>query len=131
MPQIYDMGPTAVLPLQGRRAEDFFALKIRQLRLGLNPRTWVLKASTLPLHHRSRSCSYTERKFIIWQLCSYTERKFIIWQLQPNQSFLETMTANISVTKIPHITVRDNRSYHNYKNVDAASAFFNIARNLG
>ena len=29
-------------------------LKIRRLRAGLNPRTWVLKASTLPLDHRSR-----------------------------------------------------------------------------
>jgi len=51
MPQIYDMGPTALLPL---RAEDFFALKIRRLRPGLNLQTWVLKASTLPLDHRSR-----------------------------------------------------------------------------
>ena len=32
----------------------FFALKIRRLRSGLNPRTWVPKASTLPQHHRSR-----------------------------------------------------------------------------
>ena len=29
-------------------------LKIRRLRPGLNPRTWVLKATTLPLDHRSR-----------------------------------------------------------------------------
>jgi hypothetical protein len=42
-------------PSEGRRAEDFFAQKIRRLRLGLNPRTWVPKASTLPLDHRSRS----------------------------------------------------------------------------
>ena len=41
------------------RAEDFFALKIRRLRPGLNPRTWVLKASTLPLDHRSRFIVYT------------------------------------------------------------------------
>ena len=41
-------------PSEGRHAEDFFALKIRRLRPGLNPRTWVLKASTLPLDHRSR-----------------------------------------------------------------------------
>ena len=34
----------------------FLPLKIRQLWLGLNPRTWVLKASTLPLDHRSGSC---------------------------------------------------------------------------
>jgi hypothetical protein len=33
----------------------FSPLKIRRLRPGLNPRTWVLKASTLPLEHRRRS----------------------------------------------------------------------------
>ena len=32
----------------------FSPLKIRRLRPGLNPRTWVPKASTLPLEHRSR-----------------------------------------------------------------------------
>jgi len=31
----------------------FFSLKIRGLRPGANPRTWVPKASTLPLDHRS------------------------------------------------------------------------------
>jgi hypothetical protein len=38
-------------PSEGSRAEDFFALK----NPGLNPQTWVLKASTQPLDHRSRS----------------------------------------------------------------------------
>ena len=37
-------------PTEERRAEDFFALK----NPVLNPRTWVPKASTLPLDHRSR-----------------------------------------------------------------------------
>jgi hypothetical protein len=32
----------------------FFALKIQRLRPGVNPRTCVPKASTLPLDHRSR-----------------------------------------------------------------------------
>ena len=32
----------------------FSPLKIRRLQPDLNPRTWVLKASTLPLDHRSR-----------------------------------------------------------------------------
>jgi len=32
----------------------FSTLKIRRLRPGLNPRTWVPKARTLPLDHRSR-----------------------------------------------------------------------------
>ena len=39
-------------PSEGRRAEDFFALEIRRLRPGANPRTLVPKASTLPLDHR-------------------------------------------------------------------------------
>jgi hypothetical protein len=39
-------------PSEGRRAEDFFALKNPT---GLNPRTLVLKASTLPLDHRNRN----------------------------------------------------------------------------
>ena len=34
-------------PSEGRRAEEFFARKIRRLRPGLNPRTRVPKASTL------------------------------------------------------------------------------------
>ena len=41
-------------PSKGRHAEDFFARKILRLQPGLNPRTWVSKASTLPLDHRSR-----------------------------------------------------------------------------
>jgi hypothetical protein len=41
-------------PSERRRGEDFFALKIRRLRPGVNPRTWVPKASTLTRHHRSR-----------------------------------------------------------------------------
>jgi len=31
-------------PSEGRRVEDFFALKIRRLRSGANPRTWVPNA---------------------------------------------------------------------------------------
>jgi len=34
-------------PSEGRRAEDFFARKIQQLRPGLNPRTRIPEASTL------------------------------------------------------------------------------------
>ena len=43
MPQIYGMGPTVYFPSEGRRVEDFFALKIRRLRPGLNSRTWDTK----------------------------------------------------------------------------------------
>jgi len=50
------MGLTALLPLRRKASEDFFALKNRRLRLGANPRTWVPKASTLPLDHQSPFC---------------------------------------------------------------------------
>jgi hypothetical protein len=55
MPQIYDMGPMALLPLRRKACWGFFRPeKSWWLRPGLNPRTWVLKGSTLPLDHQSR-----------------------------------------------------------------------------
>ena len=42
----------------------FFALKIRRFRLGLNPRTWVLMASTLTLDHRSHCPTSIHKKKI-------------------------------------------------------------------
>jgi hypothetical protein len=56
MPQIYDMGPPALLPLRRKACWGFFTpWKIRRLRPGLNPRPWVLEASMHPLDHRIRS----------------------------------------------------------------------------
>ena len=55
-------------PSEGRSAEDFFSpWKIRRLRPGSNPRTWVPKASTLPLDHRSRywRCLW----HLVWASC--------------------------------------------------------------
>jgi hypothetical protein len=37
MPQIYDMGQTALLPLRKKRAEDFFALKNPTASAGFEP----------------------------------------------------------------------------------------------
>ena len=37
MPQIYDMGPTAYFPSEGRPAEDFFALKNPTASAGFQP----------------------------------------------------------------------------------------------
>jgi hypothetical protein len=54
MPLSTTWGRRLYFPSEGRRAEDFFDRKIRRLRSGLNPRTWVQKASTLSLDHRSR-----------------------------------------------------------------------------
>ena len=55
----HDMGPTALLPLEGRRAEDFFALKIRRLRPGLNPASTLTPRPLKPLHTHIKPCSHT------------------------------------------------------------------------
>ena len=67
MPQIYDMGPTALLPLRKKAC-----WKIRRIRPGLNPQTWVLKASMLPLDHRSRKI--LEKK---WEYNEVVRRLFV------------------------------------------------------
>jgi len=55
MPQICDMGPTTLLPLRRKACWGFFRPeKSWRLRPEWNPRTWLLKGSTLPLDHRSR-----------------------------------------------------------------------------
>ena len=54
MPQISDMGHTALVPLRRKACWGLFSpWKIRRLRTGLNRRTWVPNASTVPLDHRS------------------------------------------------------------------------------
>ena len=57
-------------PSEGRRAEDFFARKIRRLRQGLNPRTRVSKASTLT----SRPLKPL-RKMLLYQFFSFRTHK--------------------------------------------------------
>jgi hypothetical protein len=48
MPQICDMGQTALIPPpEGRHAVDFCARNIRRIRPGSNPRSWVPEASML------------------------------------------------------------------------------------
>jgi len=49
----------------------FSPLKIRRLRPGLNPRTWVPKASTLPLDQRSRYI-YTYIYIYMLRLINYS-----------------------------------------------------------
>jgi hypothetical protein len=60
MPQICDMGQTALLPLRRKACYGFFARKIRRLRPGSNPRSWVPEASMLtnrPLKPLSTPCN--------------------------------------------------------------------------
>ena len=70
MPQIYDMGPTALLPLRRKACWEFF----RPKNPGLNPRTWVIKDSTLPLDHRSRNTHIVQQIHIRWQ--QYTQDNY-------------------------------------------------------
>ena len=61
MPQIYHMGPMASLPLRRKACWGFFRPeKSWRLWPGLNPRTRVLKGSTLPPDHRSRYSSHIQ-----------------------------------------------------------------------
>ena len=60
-----------------------FRPKIRRLRPGLNPRTWVLKASTLHLDHRSRYIHIMTHKSItyirsLFYICCYIFRSYIL-----------------------------------------------------
>ena len=57
VPQICEMGTIILRPFRRKACLGFFnrPLKFQQLRPGLNPRTWVSEASTLPLHHQSRT----------------------------------------------------------------------------
>jgi len=64
VPQICDMGPTVLLPLRRKARWGLFCPeKFWRLRPGLNPRTWVLQGSTLPLDHRSHSDILSLRSF--------------------------------------------------------------------
>jgi hypothetical protein len=65
MPQIRDMGPTALLPFRRKAWLRIFPLlKIRRLRPGLNPRTWVPEASTLT-PRPPKPLTYTCTKHVI------------------------------------------------------------------
>ena len=81
-----------------RRAEDFnLPLKIRRLRPGLNPRTWVRKVSTLPLDHRSRCALSWNQKL----------NTFYVQQSPPeeNHAVCEIMCKNMVETDSTQMTV--------------------------
>jgi len=46
----------------------FSPLKIRRLLPGLNPRTWVPNASTLPLDHRSRNMARKRYNYELYEI---------------------------------------------------------------
>ena len=65
MPQIYDMGPTALLPLRRKAYRGFFRPKNSTASAGFERTNLGTKASTLPLDHRSRSVYCTTEEMIL------------------------------------------------------------------
>ena len=71
-------GKTALPPFRRKACSGFFPLwKIRRLRPGLNPRTRVPKASTLPLEHRSCKLLFNNDIFALEVMG--VQRKPICW----------------------------------------------------
>ena len=79
MPQIYDVGPTAFLPLRRKVCWGFFRpVKYRWLWPGLNPWTQVLKGSTLPLDRWSRFTILRDSKVMIYSTITRIPQR-ILW----------------------------------------------------
>ena len=81
------MGQTALLPFRRKVCWGFFSpWKIRRLRPGLNTRTWVPKASTLPLDHRSRWAIYDQTCILVfmWNISYF-------WQILTKLEFSRQM----------------------------------------
>jgi len=90
---------------EGRRAVDFFARKIRRLRPGLNPRTWVQEASTLTsrppkpliyrycMGNRNNIWNLRRQKMFFWSLYKIIEQKKKI------NAFPAKIPTNIIITK--------------------------------
>jgi len=73
VPQMCDMGPTALLPFWRKACWGIFRPeKSWRLQPGLNPRTWVPKGSMLLLDHRSRF-----RWMVFWEVL-HSEGGFLL-----------------------------------------------------
>ena len=82
----------ASLPKEGV-LRTFSPWKIRRLRPGLNPRTWVPKASMLPLHHRSRLPKSMET---FWS--REVKRRAYYWYGKGSLNYTEAPRAKNNVT---------------------------------
>ena len=70
----------------------FSPWKIRRLRPGLNPRTWVPKASTLPLDHRSRLpiyYTYIIKKMVTMKILEIISEKCSVYSGRTCDKFFE------------------------------------------
>jgi len=91
MPQTCDMGPTALLPFWRKACWGFYCPENSwRLRPGLNPQTWVLKGSTLPLDHQSHLWYELVRVGNVRaESCEQMilDMVLICWWLYPNRKF--------------------------------------------
>jgi hypothetical protein len=95
MPQICDMGQTALLPHQRKACCGFFARKIRRLQPGSNPRSWVPEASMLiprPPKLLTPSVTKTERYHFVGRGFKSSGIWYCVWWVVP--SLMKTQTIN-------------------------------------
>ena len=93
-------------PSEGMRAEDFFALKNSTASAGFEPhRTWVPKASTLPLDHWSR---YSGSLIIPFIVLLHTVSSFTSYFLS---IFLTCMHLNIRIQRLTTVPSHTEFSY--------------------
>jgi hypothetical protein len=98
------VSPCDTNPSEGRSDEDFFALKIRRLRLGANPRTWLPKASTLHLDDRSHFLK------IRLQLILFSTPRSSKWPVSLTFCHHSMEKSKVKGTAVIH-SLSDNRIY--------------------
>src|SRR5215510_3528669 len=102
MPQICDMGPTALLPSRRKACVGFFSPeKIRRLRPSLNPRSWVPEGSTLTTRPPTllRTTLGDNRKQSLFpEDCCTVDRDLIWCDLQKSLSEFTNTAAHTNIT---------------------------------
>jgi hypothetical protein len=109
MPQICDMAQDGFyFPSEERHAEySLSPWKIRLLRLGLNPRTWAPKASTLPLDHWSR---YPASFFLSVFMCFVPQTQC----MKPSVYTSRYDPENIWVAQLPWSAAKSLKSFFKF-----------------
>ena len=109
-------------PSEGRRSEDFFALKNPTASAGfLNPWTWVPKASTLPLDLRSR---FTWRP----KCLSYCGRDICSTTIQRMQCCASMVTLSVFIILLTSTYVRQQYEWKSLLCFHGSSGYSNAPK---